>query len=176
MQVFVDPSGSEAQDPEGNAWPNIGTRKTRIKENVPEVKKMGGTTLRQAGKTKRVASGSASAKGSKIVPYRDLGTESGDVPPPAPAAKEGDNMVKAGIVPFRDNDGAMDISSPPKFVPFCDEEVVNTTSTPGPALSSVLDSAMKVKKSVGSKGVNMTEVEALRRDPLKNYGQGDGIY
>lgn len=74
LQVFVDPSpvtssilGEEDQTP----YPDIGTRKTRVKENVPEVKKASGTVLRQAGKTKRVASASSAIGGSKIAVFKD---------------------------------------------------------------------------------------------------------
>ncbi|KAF9567127.1 hypothetical protein CPC08DRAFT_703363 [Agrocybe pediades] len=89
LQIFVDPTGEQAQAAEANGtneWNDLGTRKTRIKENVPEVKKMVGTTIKQAGKTKRLASGSssgtaASGSTSKIVPFRDPGP--GDMPPPS---------------------------------------------------------------------------------------------
>jgi spindle assembly checkpoint component MAD3 len=169
MQIFVDPSGSESQNREGNAWPELGGRKTRIKENVPESKKMDGTKLRQAGKSKRIAS----AKGSKIVPYRDSGVDSGDVMPPPPVPADDSALKtpsKAGIVPSRDDaDNAVGVSSTPKFMPFRDEEGMEVTITPSGSSSSVPDSALKVKKGVGIKGVSMTEAEALRKDPLKNY-------
>ncbi|KAJ7760787.1 Mad3/BUB1 homology region 1-domain-containing protein [Mycena olivaceomarginata] len=52
----------------GNAFPDVGTRKTRVKENVPEAKKMAGSTLRQPGKTRRTAPGAAAT--SSFVPYK----------------------------------------------------------------------------------------------------------
>lgn len=135
LQVFVDPSGPDAQFAElqMNAWPDVGTRKTRIKENVPDAKKLAGTTLRQAGKSKRVASGSGGASSSKIVPYRD--PEPGDMPPPpVPASKNRQRSVsstpsKGSFVPFVDDKeatGAATSATPavpatPKFTPFRDE-------------------------------------------------------
>jgi len=90
LQIFVDPTGEQAEAAEGNEWNDLGTRKTRIKENVPEVKKMVGTTIKQAGKTKRLATAAAGSSSgtstsgsssSKIVPFRDPGP--GDMPPPS---------------------------------------------------------------------------------------------
>jgi spindle assembly checkpoint component MAD3 len=138
LQIFMDPTGSESSeiaDTSPNAWTDLGTRKTRIKENVPEVKKLGGTTLKQAGRSKRVASGSGSssstsgaASSSKIIPYRD--TAPADMaPPPVPAAKKGQDVVprtptKSQITPFVDGEesaGLGDVPSTPMFTPFRDE-------------------------------------------------------
>ncbi|KAH9952469.1 hypothetical protein BC827DRAFT_1380304 [Russula dissimulans] len=54
MQVFVDPSGASAAeealangDTMTTPWNELGSRKERIKENVPKVSKLSGTTLRQ---------------------------------------------------------------------------------------------------------------------------------
>lgn len=137
LQVFVDPSPSPssiAGDDEPTPYPDIGTRKTRIKENVPEVKKAGGTTLRQAGKMKRVASASAAggAPASRIAVFRDPEASSskgafaifqdspnaGDMPPPpvpAPARKPstaGPSKGKAAFAIFQDQDSATEMSSP----------------------------------------------------------------
>lgn len=119
IQVFVDPSGSEAQSAEfeTNAWPDLGTRKTRIKENVRETKKINGSTLKQAGKSKRLVSGSST---SKIVPYVDPSPE--DMPPPAvPPSKN--NMsrtpAKASFVPFVDDESSVPASAT-TFTPFRD--------------------------------------------------------
>lgn len=122
MQIFVDPSGSAAQSTEMqlNAWPDIGTRKTRIKENTQGTKKLAGTTLKQAGKAKRVASGSS---GSRIVPYRDPGPDEMP-PPPPPFVSDGApcTPVRASqFTPFTDPDPEPPVPSTPKFTPFCDE-------------------------------------------------------
>lgn len=124
LQVFADPA-SESADAAGNAFPDIGTRKTRVKENVPETKKMAGSTLRQPGKTKRLASGTAST--SSFVPYVDSEAEAMP-PPPVPVKKARDAVPstpsKNPIQPFTDDEGGMaaaGVSSTPKFVPFQDE-------------------------------------------------------
>jgi spindle assembly checkpoint component MAD3 len=118
--VFVDPSGSESQSAEfdTNAWPDLGTHKTRIKENVPKTKKLNGTTIKQAGKSKRLASSGTSI----IVPYVDPAPE--DMPPPpVPAAKKVKTAMstpaKASFTPFVD-EGAK-VPSTPTFTPFRDE-------------------------------------------------------
>jgi hypothetical protein len=133
----MDPAGSESQAAEAsaNVWTDLGTRKMRIKENVPEVKKLAGTTLKQAGRSKRLASGSGSSSSasggvssSKIIPYRD--TAPADMAPPSvPAAKKGGEAVprtptKSQITPFIDGkEGAElgDVPTTPMFTPFRDE-------------------------------------------------------
>ena len=83
LQIYVDPSPTSAsfltpqttdQTQEKTPYPDLGTRKTRIKENVPEVKKVGGSTMKLGGKRVVSAGGSGSAGGaggSKIVVFRD---------------------------------------------------------------------------------------------------------
>lgn len=138
IQIFLDPSGSEAHAAHANhndmasAWEDLGTRKTRIKENVPEVKKLAGTTLKQAGRSKRIASSSGSGSGmttsgsgSKIVPFRDPPVPpAGDIsmPPPLVPTKE----VPRGFIPLVDQqvpESAAGVMVPgtPKFTPFRDE-------------------------------------------------------
>jgi hypothetical protein len=135
LQIFMDPTGSEsspAEEASTNAWTDLGTRKTRIKENVPEVKKLAGTTLRQAGRSRRVASGSgssssasATASSSKIIPYRDA-APADMAPPPVPAAQDAvpRTPTKTQITPFIDSkEGAElgDVPATPRFTPFRDE-------------------------------------------------------
>ncbi|KII87875.1 hypothetical protein PLICRDRAFT_125133 [Plicaturopsis crispa FD-325 SS-3] len=162
LQIFVDPLGAEAQDAESSAtpWADIGTRKTRVKENVPEVKKLGGTTLRQAGRAKRVASGSGGA--SRIVPFRDPEPGDGDVMPPPPVPK------KSTVVPFRD-EPAPEPPATPKFTPFRDEVPGSPTT---PSRSTSPGTVMRLK--AGSRGLALaSEAEALRKDPFKNYGESE---
>jgi hypothetical protein len=54
-------SGGSAEGPARNAWPELGTRTSRIKENKPDVGKLAGTTLKQ----KRPAAARPAASGSR---------------------------------------------------------------------------------------------------------------
>ncbi|KAG1862069.1 Mad3/BUB1 homology region 1-domain-containing protein [Suillus subalutaceus] len=176
LQIFVDPSGVESADTTDSVtpYPDIGTRKSRVKENVPEVSKAAGSTLKQAGRTRRIASGSNSGTiVSKIVPFRDPGPDM-DVeekvvmaPPPVPMARQKDAAPKtptriSAIIPFHDvPDGG--IPSTPQFTPFRDEPEINTS-----AATLAPETVMK-PKTVGRGPVIGSEAEALRKDPLKNY-------
>ena len=118
-QIFVDPDGSEgraAQVEEAVSFPEIGTRKTRVKENVKEVNKMAGATLKQAGKSKRIAS---SGTAPKFIPFRDPAGpdenagQGSMLPPPVPLNPSGssqDGVIpqtpsrRSAFVPFRDSD------------------------------------------------------------------------
>lgn len=127
MQVFVDPTGSEAQaaaDSSVTPWEDLGTRKARVKENIPEISKAAGTTLRQPGRHQRLASASS---GSRIPVFRDppAVVEAEEMPPPsAPTTKKSkapsQTLAKASFVPFRD-DAAESRPSTPRFTPFRDE-------------------------------------------------------
>jgi hypothetical protein len=132
LQVFMDPDGSGGRAVEAEesvSYPDIGTRKSRVKENIKEVNKASGTTLKQAGKSKRLASAGATPK---FVPYRDPEAEEEDTempPPPVPASgsKECNTAVppqtpsRRGFVPFRDTDDGGVPPSTPKFTPYKDE-------------------------------------------------------
>ncbi|KAK7678320.1 hypothetical protein QCA50_018668 [Cerrena zonata] len=90
MQVFVDPSGDAEEEAAAAPWAELGTRKSRIKENVPEVSKASGTTLKQAGRSTRSAT---AARGSQIAVFRDADgaggedvDDEGDAPAPSPPA------------------------------------------------------------------------------------------
>ncbi|KAI0078348.1 hypothetical protein K474DRAFT_1641717 [Panus rudis PR-1116 ss-1] len=116
MDVFIDPAGSADQDASAAPWPELGTRKSRVKENIREVSKAGGTTLKQAGRSTRSASAAAA---SKLTIFRDPeGTkdpasaeadEDDMPPPPAPSSsssgKRGSKDVgKAKMAVFRDEE------------------------------------------------------------------------
>ncbi|KAG6849769.1 hypothetical protein H0H93_005285 [Arthromyces matolae] len=222
LQIFVDPTGSESQAAAAeaeeasatiNTWTDIGTRKTRIKENVPEVKKLVGTTLKGTGRSssssKRSVSGPGSSRsgsgtsgagagssGSRITIFRDPPPEDimppppppTSVPAPAPAAKHSSMKLKSGrdaaktsskstIVPFVDEEdntttvaaavSTPAVSSTPKFTPFRDEdptttpEILQTLTAP--------ESVMKLKPAINKTPGSTSEMEALRKDPLKNY-------
>lgn len=133
MQVFVDPSGASADeaiaagDAAATPWNELGTRKERIKENVPKVSKLKGTTLSQPGRQQRVAAAS-SVSTSRISVFRDPG----DLMAPPLAApdakvrgKEREIVPKTparpSIVPFKDEVKEPPIT--PRFVPFKDDVV-----------------------------------------------------
>lgn len=135
MQVFVDPSGASADDAAGDTestpWNELGTRKERIKENVPKVSKLKGTTLSQPGRQQRVVSAPAVST-SRIPVFRDPAPGEGDVMPPplvAPDAKvrgkEREIVPKtpgrSSIVPFKDE--VKEPPATPRFVPFKDDVV-----------------------------------------------------
>ncbi|KAK1234196.1 protein kinase [Marasmius sp. AFHP31] len=167
LRVFVDPTGSasESAEVETNPWPDIGTRKSRVKENVPDTKKMAGSTIRQAGKTRRLASASSSSSASKIVPFRDPGPDENPPPPATPRSGNDSNAVatpsKGRFAPFTDQSADVP-TSVQKFTPFRDE-----STSGGASSSAVPGSVMKLKKP--DTALSTSEAEALRKDPLKNY-------
>ncbi|KAL0068122.1 protein kinase [Marasmius tenuissimus] len=167
LRVFVDPTGSASQsaEVETNSWPDIGTRKSRVKENVPDTKKMAGSTIRQAGKTRRLASASSSSSASKIVPFRDPGPDENPPPPATTRLGHDSNAVttpsKGRFVPFTDQSADVP-ASVQKFTPFRDESTAGGASS-----STVPGSVMKLKKPDTT--LSTSEAEALRKDPLKNY-------
>jgi hypothetical protein len=125
LQVFVD-SSSEEQSAgiQTNAWPELGTRKGRIKENIPEVKKMAGTTIRQPGRSARVAASTTTV--SQIVPYRDPEPSRRTEIPPLPArpsqrTKGVPKTQGKSIEVFRDGEDTTEVPCTPKFTPFRDE-------------------------------------------------------
>ncbi|KAK7462703.1 protein kinase [Stygiomarasmius scandens] len=133
IPVFVDPTGEASQGSgmETNAWPDLGTRKTRIKENVPETKKLSGTKLKQAGKSKRLVSASSSS-GSSFVPFTDPGPDDMPPPPVVPSKKAkstSNSSSRGGFVPFVDEPLQKSSgSSKASFTPFVDEP--STSSKP----------------------------------------------
>ncbi|KIY72691.1 hypothetical protein CYLTODRAFT_417698 [Cylindrobasidium torrendii FP15055 ss-10] len=159
VPVFVDPSGSRSRSalPEQNQWPDIGTRKTRVKENTPQTKSMAGSKLKQKTRT---ASGSG-ASGSRIMPFRD--------PEPTPAAPTAPK-AKKGFIPFMEEDpkpaasAEPAVPATPKFTPFRDDEEVAAEAAPA---HTPPENVMKARIDHGA----LAEAEALRKDPLKNYGE-----
>ncbi|KAI0251083.1 Mad3/BUB1 homology region 1-domain-containing protein [Lactifluus subvellereus] len=182
MQIFVDPdgtSGEEAQaagEAAATPWNELGTRKERIKENVPKVSKPNGTTLRQPGRQQRVASAPV-ASTSRIPVFRDpTPGEGGMMPPPlAPLGTKGgsrereivpETPARSSIVPFKDE--VKETPATPRFVPFKDD-LPSTPSTSSGIGAQVPESVMRVK-TIGMRGqLASSEAEALRKDPFKNY-------
>jgi hypothetical protein len=137
LQIFVDPSGTDSPVENSlDSWQDIGTRKSRVKENVPEVKKIAGTALKQAAKSKRIASTSAYSSGSKIAIYREPGP--GVMPPPAGPSKTKTTTAakppppktpaETSFRPFVDEPSAATLVAvpighlaTPKFTPFKDD-------------------------------------------------------
>jgi spindle assembly checkpoint component MAD3 len=137
MQVFVDPSGASAddalaaEDTVATPWNELGTRKERIKENVPKVSKLKGTTLSQPGRQQRITSTPAVSMSSRISVFRDPAPGEGDMMPPPLAASDAKVRGKerevpktpgcSSIIPFKDE--VKEAPSTPRFVPFKDEVV-----------------------------------------------------
>jgi len=137
MQVFVDPSGASAdealaaEDTLATPWTELGARKERIKENVPKVSKLKGTTLSQLGRQQRAAPALAVSASSRISVFRDPAPGEGDLMPPPLAAPDAKvrgkerevpkTPVCSSTVPFRDE--VKEPPSTPRFVPFKDEVV-----------------------------------------------------
>ncbi|KAF9226005.1 hypothetical protein BS17DRAFT_699318 [Gyrodon lividus] len=184
LQIFVDPTGAEPQEDHRASYPDIGTRKSRVKENIPEVRKAAGTTVKNAGRSRRVASGSSTTStstgnNSRIVPYRDPGPEeivdtesmpsvpTSKLPPKTPARN-------GTLVAFQDPDcrEGGGVPSTPRFTPFRDE-VSSEPETPSTSTGvSAAETVMQPK--VAGKGLALlSEAEALRKDPLKNYSTDD---
>lgn len=120
MPVFVDPSGDVENDPNHasgpSPWPELGTRKTRVKENTMEVSKAAGTRLRGAGRSTRAPSGSS------IAVFRDPGPDdagTSEMPPPPvpPARKEKTRTASKSSIPvFRDDEAEAAPSAPSNTV------------------------------------------------------------
>lgn len=121
LQIFMDPMGSEPQGETRTAFPDIGTRKSRVKENVPEVRQAAGTTLKRAGRSHRVASSSSSI--SKIVPYKDPDPEQiveSEAMPPPPVPSSRTQPKTPARIP-QDLGSKAGEPSTPRFTPFRDE-------------------------------------------------------
>ena len=118
IAVYVDggPSDDPQAEVEPSPWPELGTRKSRIKENIPEVKKMAGTIIRQPGRAQRIASGPATPM---FVPYRDPPPGDESMPPPS------DPLPRTiGKTPQTRETGSripVAVQSTPSFTPFRDE-------------------------------------------------------
>lgn len=195
MQVFVDPSGVSAEealaagDTAVTPWNELGSRKERIKENVPKVSKLNGTTLRQPGRQQRVVSAPA-ASTSRIAVFRDPAPS--EMPPPLVASgakvrgKEKDIVPKtparSAIVPFKDE--VKETPSTPRFTPFKDDVVSVCTprrdelssqrepqpSTPSTSSGTQIPESVMKAKTIGTRGQPVSsEAEALRKYPFKNY-------
>ncbi|KAJ3574941.1 hypothetical protein NP233_g1416 [Leucocoprinus birnbaumii] len=198
LQIFVDPSGSSSQtdDPSSDAWNDLGTRKTRVKEKRPRGEEDG-----RSGSSRSGAGGRSVSGGFAI--FRDPGPneETNDsattMPPPSliPKAKGGGSgppkgsggssvpktPAKGSFTPFVDDSSAPSSGvtsataqghpatpKPMTFTPFRDE----TTLTPATTTATIglTDSVIKVKKAGPKAPILMSsEAEALRKDPLKNY-------
>jgi hypothetical protein len=126
MQVFVDPSGGSAEEAvAATPWNDLGTRKERIKENVPKVSKLKGSTLSQPGRQQRVVS-APSISASRIPVFRDPAGEGDLMAPDAKVRGKEQEMVpktpgRPPIVPFRDE--VKEPPTTPRFVPFKDDVV-----------------------------------------------------
>lgn len=189
MPVFVDPAGAASTAAAApGPWADVGTRVSRVKENVKAVGTLKGATLKQKG----VVGGGTRAAPAFAV-FRDEGDAGdGEMPPPKATKKAPASRAKGAVVPFVDDDAETSVPATPTpaFTVFRDEvSLVESldcgmldlltrhlqTATPDstPFSPAVTDSVMKAKRvvsgSLGGEVEASTEAEALRRDPLKNY-------
>ncbi|GBE88748.1 Mitotic spindle checkpoint component mad3 [Sparassis crispa] len=106
LEIFLDPSGSPENDPTlaETSWPELGTRKSRIKENIPEVKKAAGTTLRQPGRPQRTVAAAAPRMAVYRDPDPDQAADAQEMPPPPVPATRKHEKAKSSITVFRDED------------------------------------------------------------------------
>ncbi|TFK49121.1 hypothetical protein OE88DRAFT_469078 [Heliocybe sulcata] len=119
LQVFVDPTGEASESSTINPFPDVGTRVTRVKENVPEVKPLAGTTLRHSGKGKRLAAPAGTA--ARIAVYRDpepeqeVKEEDGaeEMPLPSVATEKKKGKVAVYVDPEPEEDSAEEMPPPP---------------------------------------------------------------
>lgn len=142
MTVFNDDDAEGSTPISHNAWPDVGTKKARVKENIREVTKAGAGVPLRGGKK----SASASAK---IIPFED--TE--------------ENTTEE---PERCIDALQQVAckTPAKsfIVPFCDDENEEGAVLPTPNKRDVEVNLLCSKRSR-----EHSEAEALKRDPFKNY-------
>ncbi|KAI0090140.1 Mad3/BUB1 homology region 1-domain-containing protein [Irpex rosettiformis] len=114
IPVFVDGQDelvSIGQDNAPSAWPDLGTRKSRIKENVKEATKASGATLKQAGRSTRTVT---SSRTPKISVFRDPEPKEGDQPtvevsselplPHTPLSMPSRSGSSRSVPVFRDDD------------------------------------------------------------------------
>lgn len=106
LQIFTDPVNS-GLDNDHYAFFDVGTRVSRVKENIPKVQKAAATTLRHTGLPRRVTSRSSSSNVSKIVPY--TGPDCAEtvepeavLPSPVPKVELPLETRDRPIIPFQD--------------------------------------------------------------------------
>lgn len=102
MQIFVDPTGEASVQAEHNAWPELGTRVSRTKENRPEVHKMAEGPLKSRTVTVHPR--------ATFVPFRDT-----DATPMTPAA------APSSLNSFPEKIAGPPLTSKASFTPFQDE-------------------------------------------------------
>lgn len=179
LQIYVDSSPPTLDI---SPYPDLGTRKSRIKENVPEVKKAGGSVLKQT-RTKPKANGTG-----KIAVFRD---DDNEVAPPHTINGGGETGTGAAasvraFTSFRDEVHHF----PLLFFRLVSNSTLSLQPAPPPSQTSgtaspAPPSAMKPKPKpelavpssanagmgvgVGTGPGMSNEAEALRKDPLKNY-------
>jgi len=167
----------------GNAWSTLEPRKTRIKENVRDVEKMGGTVMKpKGGNAKRVAEAkkkSASSAKGKLVIFSDEDEDAEPVgsstaapmkPPAASSKKPGSPFTLFEEV--AEEQTPLVVPATPKFELFTDDEVQNTSMSGASSSSSLAPGSVMRAKAV-QPGLASSEAEALRRDPFKNYAKDD---
>lgn len=136
LAIFVDPTGEGAEQASGNPWPELGTRKERIKENVRAPEKMNGAILKQRGAAKAATKDveRKARAAPKIVPFRDpepmSNPSSKGLPPKTPGKttfkpfvdeiSEETQACSTNYVSLSKAPG-LAVPATPRFVPFRDE-------------------------------------------------------
>ncbi|EJC98244.1 uncharacterized protein FOMMEDRAFT_171179 [Fomitiporia mediterranea MF3/22] len=183
IPVYVDPEGKSEKAP-GNAWPELGTRAERIKENRRVPEKMQGAVLKQKGAAKAATmEAAARARAApKFVPYRDPPQHSNAVASssrckvmPATAA-ESESIPSpttsgpvAKFVPYKDPEPESSTrGSKAKIVPFKDPEPVTspvsqTAAKFVPFKDPDAGSDARRSKRLASKGLSESKSEPLTK-------------
>ncbi|KAH8829491.1 other/BUB protein kinase [Flagelloscypha sp. PMI_526] len=156
IEVFADSEESPPDTFQTNAYPEIGTRVSRIKENKLEKKSMAGSTIKQKGKAKRAA---IAAVPSRIQPFEDPDDEADG------GANEDGKMTERpnGFAVFQDEDNEEDDALSP------------SSPTHQPELSPLTSKVPALGPRGDEAPIRSSEAEALRKNPLKNYGLDSSV-
>ena len=174
LQVYVDPSPGDAsataavEEEVPSAWPELGSRKSRVKENIKEASKAAGTTLPQAGRAQRAA---AAQRTSKIDVYRDPAPDDAnedDVPagaeptaasPPPPRAAPKTKAGKAIEVFCEEAPDATPAAAPPSKSKVSKKSAIPVFRDDVTGLSSAIAAPTKISKP---RGTNKSSIPVFR--------------
>ncbi|KLO13705.1 hypothetical protein SCHPADRAFT_873660 [Schizopora paradoxa] len=176
LEIFDDAAEEGPERAAGNAWPSLEPRKTRIKENVRDVEKMGGAVMKPKGSDAKRATEAkkrnASAAKGKLVVFSDedeveepAGRSVATAALKTPAASSKKKASSFAILEDTESESPV-VPATPKFELFTDED--NTPMSGSSSSGSLAPGSVMRAKAV-QPGLASSEAEALRRDPFKNY-------